>query len=122
DLRRVAFARLVGGNDDSQQEGALTVAVHQDLAHQRTVVEHGLEPGDGDEFALGQFQDVVAAVQVDQTVRRRFRDDVAGAGQRRTVTDTSRSMSSRLVSVTVRRCISLWKRWNTISQTRGTTN
>ncbi|MNO07928.1 hypothetical protein D3C81_2303370 [compost metagenome] len=42
-----------------------------------TVGEQCLQPRDCDELALGQLDDIVAAVEVHELIRRRFCHDIA---------------------------------------------
>ena len=60
--------RVVGGDDHREHVGTSAVAVHEDLPDRWVPAVGRFELGDGDEFALREFQHVVAAVDVGQSV------------------------------------------------------
>ena len=70
--------RVVGRDDHGQHVGASAVAVHEDLAHRRVAAVGRLQLGDGDELALRQLEDVVAAVDVGQLVGSDLGEHVTG--------------------------------------------
>ena len=74
----MASERFVRGHDNGKEIGASAVAVNVNLPHDWAVAEHRFELRDGDELALRQLQDVVAAVDVHQLIGADLGHDVAG--------------------------------------------
>src|SRR6185312_11378174 len=66
------------GTTTASNEGR-TVAVDVDLPDQRGARELGFEVGYRDEFALGELDDVIAAVDICQAIGCEFGHDIAGA-------------------------------------------
>ncbi|SKO64323.1 Uncharacterised protein [Mycobacteroides abscessus subsp. bolletii] len=64
--------------DDRQQVGPLAAAVHVDLMHHGTVGVLGFQGRDRDELALGQLENVVAAIDNPDVVMCELGDDIAG--------------------------------------------
>ncbi len=79
-------------HDHREQERLLAAAVQEDLADVGAGGEGGLQLGDGDEFTLREFDDVVAAVQIHQVVGPQLGHDVAGLVEPLVVEDLRRQL------------------------------
>ncbi|GAV43025.1 hypothetical protein Saa2_05972 [Streptomyces acidiscabies] len=85
-------------HDHRQQVGAFAVAVHVDLPDQRMRDVHAFEAGEGDELALGELDDVVAAVDVHVLVGADLGHDVAGAVEAVRVEGGGRHLGAAVVT------------------------